>query len=135
MHKRRGMKESDAQKERDRLEMERLKKENPQEYKIRLEQQELIFKQNEAEKKRERQMAAAIERKRREEEGEPEMDDEAAAEAERAKIQRKREIRTKYMGKKDDGSWLPYVLAGLFAAFLFFNVLNFFQKDKDKEDD
>merc|ERR550514_1409854 len=129
------MKESDAQKERDRLEMERLKKESPKEYKIRLEQQELIFKQTEAEKKRERQMAAAIERKRREEEGEPEMDDEEAAEAERAKIQRKREIRTKYMGKKDEGSWLPYALAGLFAAFLFFNVLNFFQKDKDDDDD
>jgi len=115
------MRETDAAKEKERLKMERIKKENPEEYEWLMKEQEDAKKRKDEAMKRERLMAAALERKKREESGDPE---EPVEEETRS---RRRNLPTK--PTKD--TWLPWVLGGLFVAFIFFNILNFFTKDKD----
>merc|ERR1712137_783355 len=101
------MRETDGMKEQERLEMEQLKVNNPEEYKNRLAQQERAFKDREAQRKIERLQAAALERKQQEDNPVPEVDGATAAAAETAKIERKR-ARAKQIGKAEKFNWLPY---------------------------
>lgn len=119
-------------------ELEELKREDPAAYKQLMKEREEAAKSFEELKKRRRLIAAAEERKRRKELGLPEL--EATAEEEEEKKKKKRiEERLEVIReakKKERVNWLPYVLGGLFVAYIFFNVLNVFGgKKKDSEDD
>eukprot|EP00440_Ansanella_granifera_P046174 gb/GFBE01050007.1/.p1 GENE.gb/GFBE01050007.1/~~gb/GFBE01050007.1/.p1 ORF type:complete len:285 (+),score=94.42 gb/GFBE01050007.1/:1-855(+) len=115
-------------------ELAALKKEDPAAY------EQLLKERAEAEaslqelKKRKRLMAAAEERKRREENGEI-IDEEAEKEAEKENRKQRRLEKIREARKKDQVNWLPYVLGGLFVAFVFFNLLNFLGIGQKKEDD
>jgi len=135
------MKESDGQKEKKRLEMEKLKKENPEEYKQRVAEEERQFKESQEQKKRDRMLQAALERKRREELGLGSEEEEEEKEAKKSRGRRKVKVHpTSWL----EDNWLPLVLGLLFVTYIFFNVLNFAGKgkkdskgqdeDNDKED-
>lgn len=122
------VKESDAYKEKERLELERLKKEDPEGYKERIKEKAEIKRHNEANRKQERLHNAALDRKLREEAKERGeiVEDEDAPKAKR---------RTSRKPQPESDTWLPYVLGGLFVAFILANVLNYFSKDKDTDKD
>lgn len=122
------VKESDAYKEKERLELERLKKEDPEGYELRIKEKEEIKRKNEEQRKRERLHNAALDRKLKEEARER---GEIVEDEEKPKGKR----RTSRRKEPETDTWLPYVLGGLFVAFVFFNVLNFFTKDKDTDKD
>lgn len=73
------MKEADAQKEKERVELETYKRENPEEYEQMIAHQEEDRRQQAEFKKRERMIAAAMERKKRADAGLPEADEPAPA--------------------------------------------------------
>jgi hypothetical protein len=113
----------------DTEEMELLKKQNPEEYKQRKQEQEDRQKEHEAMRKRERLLQAAIERKQEDEDRQAGIafEDELSKTDEPTDTKKRR----RYVPPAKKGSWLPYILGGLFVAFIFFNVLNFVNKGKD----
>merc|ERR1711976_621919 len=113
------MRETDAQREKERQKMEKLKKENPEEYELLLKEEEERKKNLEEQKKRERRLTAARERRSRAEAGLPDEPEEVVPQTRR---------RPRPAAQKTN--WLPYVLGLLFCAFIFFNVLNWMNKDK-----
>lgn len=121
-------------------ELEALKKEDPVAYKQLMKEREEAEKSFEELKKRRRLIAAAEERKRRKELGLPELEA-SSEEEEEARRQKRIEERLEVIReakKKERVNWLPYVLGGLFVAYIFFNVLNMFggkKKDDNDEDD
>merc|ERR1712039_183857 len=125
------MKQNDRFKEEERLEMERLKREAPEEYKQRLAEQEFEFRRNEEDRKRQRQRAAALERQRREEAGLPPEEDvieEEKMEKRRARARQKRAAKKESWLKEN---WLMLVLGGLFCMFIVMNLINMCSKDKE----
>jgi len=102
-------------------EMEDLKKENPAEYKQRLQERSEAKKSLEEQRKRQRLKVAADERKRRKEAGLPEEEDPTE--------QRKHKRRP---AKAEKESWLPTILVGLFSAFVLAALVNVvFNKEKE----
>merc|ERR1712048_76548 len=77
------MRESDAQKEKERLRMERLKKENPEEYELWLKEEEIRKANLEEQRKRERLLEAARQRRARQEAGLPEEPDDPVSKPKR----------------------------------------------------
>lgn len=130
------MKTNDRQKEEDRKEMERLKRESPEEYKQVMAEREFEFKRNEEDKKKHRQREAAMERQRREDAGEPEEDPiEVEKREKREKRARERRAARKGKGPWLKENWLMVVLGSLACLYVIMNVINLFSKDKDKDDD
>ncbi|CAE8619188.1 unnamed protein product, partial [Polarella glacialis] len=114
-------------------EMEALKKEDPDAYREVLREQEEAKRSYEEFRKRNRLLQAAEDRERRAESGEKEDHEETEDE----KKQRKREARlerAREAKRAKEGNWLPYVLGGLFAAYIIFNVLNYFGVGSKKDD-
>lgn len=105
-------------------ELETMKREDPEGYKQLLKEQEEARKSYEELKKRKRLQAAAEERKRKAESGESEAE---AEEEEKKKIKKRAAMQKKPTG------WLPYALGGCGIAFVLFNIVNFFTKEKDAE--
>lgn len=114
------MKERDAQKEKERVELENFKKDRPEEYQAMLQQQEEDRRQAQTQKKRERLAAAALQRKK-------EMAAEQEAEGEKPEDTSGK--RKKGKQSKAGGSWLSSILSfvgivavlcGLFYAAKFF---------------
>jgi len=119
----------------DTEEMERLKVENPQEYKQRLQEQEDRKKDQQAEMKRERLLQAALDRKQEDEDRKAgellnEQQDDMSKDADvfEAKKPRRRVLKP----TPTKGTWLPYILGGLFVSFVFFNILNFVNRGKEE---
>jgi len=98
------MKEADAKKEKERVELETFKRENPDQYQQMLQQQEEDRRQAQEMKRRERLAAAALERKRRQ----------ASGESEDSQIKADKPKRKK--GNKSSGSWLYTIFSLLFIA-------------------
>merc|ERR1712194_660590 len=113
----------DKQKE---LQLETMKREDPEGYRLLLKEQEEAKKSYEELKKRKRLMAAAEERKRREEDG---ISDEIPEEDRKGK--RRRTVQR----QQETSPWLKYALGACTVAFIIFNVLNHFHKDKEDKDD
>jgi hypothetical protein len=129
------VKESDAYKEQEQRELEKLKQEDPEAYEERIRQKEVIKKQNEEQRKKERLHAAALDRKRREDAKARGEDVDEEEEEKKAKAAERARRAAAHRGVPEKTNWLPYVLGGLFVAFIFFNVLNMFTKDKEEEKD
>lgn len=106
-------------------EIETMKKEDPEGYKLLQKEKAEAKKSYEELKKRKRLLAAAEERKQREENGEEELPDEE----EERKSKRRRPIR-----KTESTGWLPYALGGCGALFVVMNIVNFFSKEAPKEE-
>lgn len=125
---------SDADRAKENEKMERIKKENPEEYKWLMEEQKAAKLRLEEAKKHERKVAAAKERKRRIDAGLP-----AEETVEEKKTRRTMKVERKPVRSKkaqaETFNWLPYVLGGLAVLFVFFNVLNFAQNKKAEQDD
>eukprot|EP00933_Yihiella_yeosuensis_P069806 TRINITY_DN7682_c0_g1_i1.p1 TRINITY_DN7682_c0_g1~~TRINITY_DN7682_c0_g1_i1.p1 ORF type:complete len:286 (+),score=84.89 TRINITY_DN7682_c0_g1_i1:184-1041(+) len=111
-------------------ELEALKKEDPVAYKQLMDEQEAARASFEELKRRQRLQRAAEERKK----GKNKEDETPEQKKERLKQERIQRL-VEQKRAKEGGNWLPYVLGGLFVAFIFFNILNFFQKDKEDEKD
>merc|ERR1719414_1601707 len=109
--------------------MERLKQENPEEYKRILAEEEEEFRRKEEEKKRERKLQAALERKRREEMGLP---------PEETEEERRASRRSRRAPSRPKGTWLEenrlkVVFGVLGVLYVFFNVRTLLSKD-DQDD-
>jgi len=130
-----------AQREKKMKELERLKEEDPAEYKRVVEEEARQQKELEEQKKRDRKLHAALERKRREELGLPPDDVEDASGAPKRKRRRSKLSWFAYIKAWVKANWLPLVLGTLFVVYLFFNVLNIpgmlgrGKEDSDSEDD
>jgi len=128
------MKAIDAERERERVEMEKFKREDPEGYRLMLEQQEEDKRQAAEVKKRERMMAAALERKRKQEAGiTDEEEPKQAPKSKKPKKERTEEAPTK--PGNSGGSWLKALgclglVAG--AALLGYKVLVDMQKEAEK---
>lgn len=113
-------------------ELEALKKDDPAAYEQLLKEREEATRSLEELKRRKRLLAAAEERKQKAEGGDA--SDETEEEKKRkAREERLERLREKQRAEKG-GTWLPYALGFLLVAYIFFNILNFFQKDKSKDD-
>jgi len=104
------MKEADAKKERERVELENFKKENPEAYAEMQRQQEEDKRQAQEQKRRERLLAAAAERERRKKAGMDE-DEEPAP-------QKSRKSSASGKGRKSSSSGMSSVLSILFILGL-----------------
>ncbi|OLQ14896.1 hypothetical protein AK812_SmicGene893 [Symbiodinium microadriaticum] len=124
------------QDQKEEKELEALKKEDPAAYAQLVKEREEAKRSFEELKKRKRLMAAAEERERRQKMGVPDSEEESEEEAKKRKrIEERMEI-LREAKKKERVNWLPYVLGGLFVAYIFFNVLNVFGSgDKSKKED
>mmetsp|Transcript_1423 Transcript_1423/g.3629 ORF Transcript_1423/g.3629 Transcript_1423/m.3629 type:complete len:284 (-) Transcript_1423:148-999(-) len=117
-------------------ELEALKKEDPAAYKQLLKEREEAKRSFEELKKRKRLLAAAEERKRRKAMGLPDLAEEETEEEEKKRKRMEERLEMlREAKKKERVNWLPYVLGGLFVAYLFFNVLNVFGGKSKKNDD
>lgn len=119
-------KESDAEKEKTRIKMEKMKAENPEEYEFYMKEQEQSKKNRDEARRHERLMSAAKERRARAEAGLPEVDDPTVTTS-----KSKRSVRQ----KPQTPNYLPYILGALFCAFIFFNILNHFNGKKEEDED
>merc|ERR1711924_248053 len=109
-------------------EIQKLKKDDPEEYERRIGESERIRKQNEEQKKRARLHQAALDRESEKNKPQKEVDEEEGKMVERKRAARKRQ-------GKEQTNYLPYALGGIFFLFVVMNVLNFFQKDDKKDED
>jgi len=117
----------------DLLETARLDGETEGDYKQRMAEREELLKSREEQKKRERLLKAQKEREWRKAEGLPEVEDPTVEE------RKKRWSASRIHKAEEQSNWLPYTLGGLFVAYIFFNVLNWFgvgesKKEDDKDD-
>lgn len=106
----------------------RLDGEDETAYKERLRELDELEKSRQQVKKQERLQAAAKEREWRKEQGLPEV--ETAEELNKKERRRKRTVKP-----EDESNTLFYVLGGLFVAYIFFNILNFFTGGAEKKDE
>lgn len=123
----------------DDRDLEELKKDDPVMYEQVKQEREEAQRSIEDLRKRRRMIEAAEERKRRQELGLPEVDDVVdEAETRRQEAKQKRLDKIREAKKAEQVNWLPYVLGGLFVAFIAFNVLNFLgvgeKKGEEKDD-
>jgi len=130
---------SGAQREKKLKELERLKEEDPEEYKRVIAEEERRQKDMEEQLKRDRKLAAALERKRREDLGLPPEDQDGAG---KSKGRRRKSKLSWFSWAKAwvKANWLALVLGIILLAYLFFNVLNIPEmlgcrnEDSDEED-
>lgn len=112
----------------------RLDGETDRDYTQRMKEREELLKSREEQKKRERLLKAQKEREQRKAEGLPELEDPTVEE------RKKRRSASRIHKAEEESNWLPYTLGGLFVAYIFFNVLNWFgvgdskSKKEDKDD-